>query len=296
LSKIDRIWKEPNGGQALVVPISCVSCDLAQKFELKAGSMVALCKNIECVRFSKPISFKYFAELTPSDKINEDLLGFVKDKVAERIGHERQRQIKRMKRADEKEMDPVAEATQIPDSTTENARMLQNGSQTQFDKLDIDFRQINDYFESKFEWIRKRLVKAKELKTNEQADPKPGAKPDARGWDQLIGKYRKLLKIDEPKVDNLYEKASAIDKVLETRIKQVDAELPINECELRVEQDLKEDAKNVEELQKQVDILRKQQEECLPRKEMVRNLLERIQYCATEIKGAEQESILESIK
>jgi hypothetical protein len=273
-----------------------VSCDLAEKFELKAGSMVALCKRNECVRFSKPISFKYFAELTSSEKISEDLLGFVKDKVAERIAHERQRQIKRMKRVDEKETEPVAEAAKIPDLTTEIAGTPQIGLQTQFDKLDTDFRQINDYFESKFEWIRKRLVKAKELRTKEQADPKPGAKLDARGWDQLIGKYRKLLKIDESKLDNLYEKASAIDKVLENRIKRVDADLPVNECELRVEQDLKEDAKNVEELQKQVDVLRKEQEECLPRKDIVRNLLERIQYCSTEIKGAEQESILESIK
>jgi hypothetical protein len=296
LSKTDQISKEPGEDQVAVAPISCVSCNVAEKFELKAGSMVALCKRNECTRFGKPIPFKYFAEIESSDKISEDVLKFVKDKVAERIAHERQRQIKRMKRVDMEEIHVVADATRIPDTTIQDTRTLQNGSRTQFDRLDMDFRQINDYFESKFEWIRKRLAKAKELRTKEQAEPKSGARTDTKGWEQLIGKYRKLLKIDESKLDNLYEKASAIDRVLETRLKQVDSELPLNECELRVEQDLKEDAKNIDELQKQVDVLRKEQQECLPRKETVRNLLDRIQYCATEIKGVEQESILESIK
>jgi hypothetical protein len=288
--------KEPGEVQGLVAPLSCASCDLAEKFELRAGSMIALCKNNDCIRFNKPISFKHFSEFEPSDKIHEDVLGFVKGKVAERVAHERQRQIKRLSRVDEKKEEAVADVTQIPSSTIEGTQVLQNRTQTQFDTLDTDFRQINDYFESKFEWIRKRLAKAKEFKTKEETELKSGARTDPKGWDQLITKYRKLLKIDESKLDNLYEKASAIDKVLEAKLKLVDSNLPINECELTVEQDLKEDAKNIEELQKQVDGLRKQQQECMPRKEMVRNLLDRIQYCTTEIKGAEQESILETIK
>jgi hypothetical protein len=296
LSRTEKILKEPEEAPASVVPVSCVSCNLAEKFELKAGSMVSLCKNSECARFGKPISFKYFAELGRAEKVSEDDLAFVKGKLAERIAHERQRQIKRMKRADEMETSATVEPTQIPISTAENTWTLQNGSPTQFDRLDTDFRQISDYFESKFEWIRKRLAKAKELKTNEQAQPKAGVKADARGWDQLIEKYRKLLKLDESKLDNLSEKASAIDRVLQTTMTQVDANLPVNECELRVEQDLNEDTKNIEELRKLVDILRKQQEECLPRKEKIRNLLDRIQYCTTEVKGAEKESIPESTK
>jgi hypothetical protein len=258
--------------------------------------MVALCKRSECAKFGKPISFKYFAELGPSERVNEDDLTFVKGKLAERITHERDRQVKRMKRTDEREMIAGVEPSKIPSSIIENAGTLQSGSQACLVEMDTDFREINDYFEGKFEWIRKRLVKAKELKNNAQAKPESGVKADARGWDKLIEKYRRLLKLDESKLDSLSEKASAIERVLEARIGQVDSSLPVNECELEVEQDLNEDVKGIEELKKQVEILRKQQQECLPRKEKVRSLLDRIQYCATEIKGEETQPIQENTK
>ena len=306
----DRDWKESSDDILLDRPESCASCSLVEKFELKAESIVALCKNSDCARFNKPISYKYVADLKPSDKITEGILEYARQKVADRIARERRRQTKRGKHSEQRELEAVIETAQISppayrnetdeiavaSAASENARTTLDVPENQFTRLDEDFRQINDSFEGRFERTRKRLAKTRELRAKDQAEPESGRRAGTRGWDQLTEKYKKMLRVAEPELSGLHEKALGIDGILETRIKQVEEELPIKECELKVEEDLKEDIKKIEELQKQVGSLRQQQEECLPRKEKLRNLLDRIQYCATETRSAEQQPGPESVK
>ncbi|WXG46917.1 MAG: hypothetical protein WED05_09710 [Candidatus Atabeyarchaeum deiterrae] len=291
MSDSERDWKEPIGVRLFDLPQSCASCDLAEKFELKAGSVVALCKKNDCMRFSKPVSYKYIAELKPSDKITDELLRFAGEKVAERIARERQRQMKRIKQDEGMQIQVFTKTTQVTNSTEENTRNPQDEVKGQFDKLDEELKQVGDSFESKFEMVRKRLVKAKELRTKELAEPRSGEQASAGGWNQLIEKYRNMLKVAEPELNGILKRASGIDEILETKTKQVDSELPLKECELKVEEDLKEDKLSIEQLQKSVGSLRQLQEECLPRKERLRNLLERVEYCTAETGGAGEESL-----
>jgi len=280
LSGSSGSWKEPEDDPISDVPESCASCNLAEKFESKAGSIVASCKKNDCKRFNKPVPYKYIVDLEPSPKISVEILEFVR--VAERIARERQRQPRRMKHDEEERMDAVTRTTQITRSPSGNAHGFPDELQTQFDKLDNELKQINDSFDSKFEGIRKRLARAKELRAKEQAEPKSEGQTTIRAWNQLIEKYRKMLKAAESELDTSYKRVSGINGIVEARMKQVEEELPVKEYELKVEQDLKENTGNIEELQKQVGSLRKQQEECVPRKEKLKNLLDRIQYCTGE--------------
>jgi hypothetical protein len=95
-----------------------------------------------------------------------------------------------------------------------------------------------------------------------------------------------MLKSEESELDSMLQKASGINQVVETKMKQVVDELPIKECELRVEQELKENGKDTEGLQKQVESLRKQQEEWMPRTDKLEKLMDRIQFCTEETQVA----------